>query len=484
MSPPLADLNADTRLRPLRRPSHPANRKSEYSVNRMKIAASKNSGTAPLRDANVLEETAHSHAAAMRASRIVLLILAISFAVQVFSPLRLCTDSLVLLSMAQSAAQGSGFLDHGETTVFPPGYPALIAILLKAGIGHPWAIVALNAILCGIGLVCFYAIAAHGFVQSRMLVLNLCSWFLLSWVLIKHFCLPLTDIAFFAVSMLCLYAMNQAWKAAHSARFAYFVCAAWALSIAAILVRRIGVALIPALIYTVVFHRPRFKMAQLRQAPRLKLILAFAICAAALLVLGSAAASTSTLSDYTVDRAPVLYRMSRIFNYRLTELGELLLNVPSSRVPASIAAVFPIAGGVLLILLAGGMIIRRAVFGPIEVFLCGYAGILFVWPYYDARFWLPVVPLVFTFGAVTVERFIRVRMVRPLLAIYVLVFALLGAGAIVYSSRVTFAGARFPDRYGDDTLRPTYCLVFGSCADPVVGSKVKPKALQLLRTYR
>ena len=421
----------------------------------------------------------------LRASRILLLVLIASFAVQVWSPLRLCTDSLVLLSMAESAAQGSGFLDHGHTTVFPPGYPALVAVLLRSGLGHPWAIVALNAILCGIGLICFYAIATNGLALSRVVALNLCSWFLLSWVVIKHFCLPLTDLAFLAVSMLCLYALNQAWQVRDDAsRFVSFVCAGWALTIGAILVRRIGVALIPALICTVVLHRPGLALKELKHAPKLKVTLVAAACLVGLLALGWATVSTSTLSDYSVDRTPLLYRLPRIFTYRLTELGELLLNVPASRLPRPLAHILPLAGGLLLTLVAGGMIIRRAIPGPIEVFLCGYAAVLFVWPYYDARFWLPAIPLLFAFAAVSVERLMRVRLAPQLVAAYVVLFALLGAGAIAYSSRVTFAGAKFPDVYGDDTLRSTYCVAFRACGGRVVYSKVKPKALELLNIYR
>jgi hypothetical protein len=40
--------------------------------------------------------------------------------------------------MAESAAHGGGFLDDGEKSVFPPGYPAMLAFLLRLGLAHPW----------------------------------------------------------------------------------------------------------------------------------------------------------------------------------------------------------------------------------------------------------------------------------------------------------------------------------------------------------
>jgi hypothetical protein len=33
--------------------------------------------------------------------------------------------------MAESAAHGGGFLDDGEKSVFPPGYPAMLAFIFS-----------------------------------------------------------------------------------------------------------------------------------------------------------------------------------------------------------------------------------------------------------------------------------------------------------------------------------------------------------------
>jgi hypothetical protein len=52
---------------------------------------------------------------------------------------------VILLSEADSAAHNGGFLFHGRITLYPPGYPALLAFLLRMGIAHTWVIVAMNA---------------------------------------------------------------------------------------------------------------------------------------------------------------------------------------------------------------------------------------------------------------------------------------------------------------------------------------------------
>src|SRR5690242_17716637 len=78
-----------------------------------------------------------------RSLQILLVVLTTSFLLQVFSPLRLNNDAIVLLSMGESAAHGGGFSDGGLKAVFPPGYPALLAALLRVGLAHPWVIVGL-----------------------------------------------------------------------------------------------------------------------------------------------------------------------------------------------------------------------------------------------------------------------------------------------------------------------------------------------------
>ena len=76
----------------------------------------------------------------------VILGLMAGYVAQMFTPLRLHPDTVVLLSMAESSIHGGGFLFHGKATVFPPGYPALMATLLRLNLAHPWVIAGLNLV--------------------------------------------------------------------------------------------------------------------------------------------------------------------------------------------------------------------------------------------------------------------------------------------------------------------------------------------------
>ncbi len=137
-------------------------------------------------------------------------------------------------------------------------------------------------------------------------------------------------------------------------------------------------------------------------------------------------------------------------------------------------------GLILFLLTIVGLATKRRDIGLTDVFLVCYMGILFAWPYYDPRFWLPVVPLLIAYLVLAIK---SLRLPNSMVMIYCIVFSTLGLVAIAYSTRITFAGSAFPDRYGDGTFRPTYCAAFGSCRDGGDPNRVDPKVLRLLRAY-
>ena len=432
---------------------------------------------------NVSNSTLQPPAAASRIwlARILLLLLAIGFLLQLNSPLRLNTDAVVLLSMGDSAAHNGGFLNHGQATVFPPGYPALLAFLLKAGFAHPWVILSLNAIFLVIGLLSVHALLVRRLFQDRTVVLVICSIFLLSYVVIKHFTLPLTDVPFFCCSMCCLALLDAAIHQASSLRFLTLALSAWLLALVAIAVRRVGLALLPALIFMLATS-PQFRLL----LKRASLVSRLALLAAALLVClvtAQVVRKTSTLSDLNTATQSVKTSelVARVFNYRLTELGELFANFPFSRTPEKLRFVTPWIGFFALLLFLYGLVSKRVQIGPTEVFLVCYTAILFTWPYYDARFWLPVLPLLAAYCALAAQ---RLRLPAVLVAAYCLVFAVLGFGALAYSTRISFAGPKFPDKFGDGRLRSTYCAALQSCAVVPNPSDVNPKVLHLLEEYK
>ena len=415
-----------------------------------------------------------------RFSQGLLLLLAICFLLQVFSPLRLNTDAIILLSMGESAAHGGGFLDSGQKTVHPPGYPALLAALMRVGLARPWAIVGLNAVFLSAGLFATYSLLIREFFEDKSVVLIICSLFLLSFIVVKHFPIPLTDVPFFCCSMCCLAVMSKTTKMDWNWRFVILAVAAWLLAVAAITTRRVGVALVPPLVFMIVCS-PHFKSLLKRLSRRTTLMI---VGASAIVGVGTmrVVAKTSTLVDFlsVAKQSKISTLVVQIISYRLTEFGELLGNLPMSKMPTQLHIMVPWIGLILFLLTLFGLATKRRHIGPTEVFLVCYMGILFAWPYYDARFWLPVLPLLIAYSVLAIK---SLRFPNGVVMIYCIVFSALGFVAIAYSTRISFAGSTFPDRYGDGTLRPTYCAAFQSCRDGGDPNKVDAKALRVLRAY-
>ena len=413
-----------------------------------------------------------------RFSLALLLVLAFCFVLQVVSPLRLNTDAIVLLSMGESGAHGGGFLDDGQKTVFPPGYPALLAVLLSLGLAHSWVIVGLNMVFLSIGLIAARSLLSLEFFEDRAAVLMICSFSLLSYVAVKHSTIPLTDVPFFCCSMCCIAAMSRIATADSNWRFVTLAGAAWFLAMAAISVRRVGLALVPPLVFAIM-RSSQFGVLLKQLSLRSKLIV---VASSLPMFIGTIyiVLRTSSLSDFSVEKVKIPNLVLQILFYRLTELGELFGNVPLTKMPARLQIIVPWMGFFLFLLVLSGLATKRREIGSTEIFLVCYMGILFVWPYYDARFWLPVIPLVGAYSVLAVK---TLNFPKVAVAMYCIVFATLGFCAIAYSTRISFAGSKFPDKYGDGYLRPTYCAAFHSCRDGSDPNKVNAKALRLLREY-
>ena len=415
-----------------------------------------------------------------RFSQGLLLLLAICYLLQVFSPLRLNTDSVILLSIGESAAHGGGFFDSGQQTVFPPGYPALLAVLIRVGLAHPWAIVGLNMVFLSVGLFAAYSLLIREFFEDKAVVLLICSFFLLSFVVVKHSTIPLTDVPFFCCSMCCLAVMNRTTKMDWNWRFVIFVGVAWLLAVAAITVRRLGVALVPPLVFVIV-GSPHFKPLLEFLSRRTKLII-IVVCVFVGVGTVYVVAQTSTLGDFyvVVNHSKISALVLKIIFYRFTEFGELFVNIPTSKTPTNFHVMVPWIGFLLFLLTLVGLGTKRREISPTEVFLVCYMGILFMWPFADTRFWLPVIPLLIAYSVFAIKSF---RLSNVVFTTYCIAFATLGFVAIAYSTRISFSGSTFPDRYGDGNLRPTCFAAFQSCRDGGDSNKVDAKVLRLLRQY-
>jgi hypothetical protein len=413
-----------------------------------------------------------------------LLLVSLAYLLQIASPLRLIVDGIDYLLQASSAADGGGFRVHGLRSVRPPGYPALIFLLVKAGIGKSWAIVALNCLLLGVGCWASYFVLCRSFGFENTTAEAIVLLTLLSFVMVKLVTHPLSDVCFFGASMPCLLLLLQAEADKQRTRFLWLALALPLMAFC-VEVRTIGIALIPAFIWAAADGISWANtLPQWMRRHKLRALVLFL----ALLAMAGWGSRSLLRSGYAKQNVVTLRARGLLGNvfWDLTahakEWGELAVNAPLSKLPPLLQVPVEIAGFVALIFCAIGLWVKRNRFTALDCYVLAFTGIVLAWPWSDVRFWLPLLPVLIGYVLMGAQRIAPPRLLRPAIMVYCSLFCLLGLIALGYSTRLTFAGRNFPDLYGDGTLRATYRLVFLG-ESPKRPEDVSQDAVYLLHRY-
>lgn len=402
-------------------------------------------------------------------------LLAFAYLLQTASPLRLNTDSILLLSMSASAADGKGFLFHSGATRFPTGYPAIVALLDRMGLASSGSMILLNCAFVAATLIAYYIFCRYWLDLPPRLSTGLCSVVMLSFVLVKHVTMPLGDVSFlglFTIAVLLTTRVQDAGGAIHWK----WLGLALIVTAAAITVRTIGISLLPAFAW--ILMAPFLSRAGKSRSIRWSLIFSLLIAA---LICGFFITQTRYFAETKAvyfQRNPAAWLLKNLF-WHVTELGEIGINIPAAKVPALLLPAFLLGGLLITGLILRGLWLRRRSFGTWEITFLTYSGLIFVWPYFDNRFWLPILPLIVVLIAQALIEAARLECFKFIAIALCIWFSVAGTAAIVYSTRISWAGTRFVEFYGNGSLRGTYrAAYFGQ--PNIVEDK---DALLLLKRY-
>jgi hypothetical protein len=381
-----------------------------------------------------------------------------AYLLQLASPLRLNTDSIVFLSLAQSFLEGGGFVFEERMTHFPVGYPLIVATLDRVGIASSPAFICVNLLSVGAGLLALRYLLQHSFRFSSRAALMVLLMTMLSFVFIKHITIPLSDPPYFGLSMLCLLAGTLAIDRKGASRYGFFLAEA-ALAIAAISIRTVGISLIPSVLYSIL---PTSFFSKLRLSePKANKLVAWS--GLSLFALLSVVSFVIIQSKYFQEAAKAYREASfvRLLVFKLYDWGELVTNIPVSVLPSVAYPLVLVLGATAFILIQRGFWLCRHTLNIVDIYAFVYLGLLILWPYRDARFWLPILPLLIAYVIKSLENILQFSTARWAARVYVTAFGLLGVLALGYSTWISFSGNDFPDRYGDYATRQTYQTAFG-----------------------
>jgi hypothetical protein len=301
---------------------------------------------------------------------------------------------------------------------------------------------------------------------------------LLCWVIVKHATLPLSDVPYFGFAMACLATLTWSIDQAPLRR-TIGIGIGVILMIAAILVRTVGIALVPAVVLSCL---PRSGWENLpgwfrRHPARSVLFLALLMVAAA------AGCVMVTQTRYFKEMNAEWCGWGELARIRLEDWGELVFNTSMAKLPRSLQTIVCVAGAVGALVVSWGAA-RRTRLDILDLYTLSYAGILVVWPYRDARFWLPIFPILAAYSWLAYQRLADRKWIRRAAGAYVAAFCLMGCVALIYSSRISLSGDRFPDLYGGGIYRDTYRASSGTHTEArSENTNVDFQLVQLIQRY-
>jgi len=320
-----------------------------------------------------------------------LTILILVYLLNCFTALRLTHDTIRYLLMEEWMEKGFSSGANASKDFLPYGYVVMLYVLSNLHLLHSFVIVFINELYL-FGALYFVQKIFIGYVQGWQLVI----YTLLSWLTIKFSITVLSEMQYLFFSTGALY-FYQSYRLRKLYKFLLWACIFF---IAAILTRAIGITLLMAVCFSLLIENKQQIGKYLLRNKALTVILA--ACATAIIYFSR----ELRLYDYMQFFLSPLSRYGMglliyIMRYHLVSWAEIFLNIPSSKitfVPSGLLNAVYIIIGILSLSAVFYLMFGKKIKTPLVVkyYLLTYLLIVFCWPFYESRFWLPIIPLLFS----------------------------------------------------------------------------------------
>ncbi|HEY4286873.1 MAG TPA: glycosyltransferase family 39 protein [Puia sp.] len=416
--------------------------------------------------------------------RFLLLSFAAFYLLGCFAPLRLEYDSIHYFSLKECLENACPAGFHAADDPHPLGYPVLLLVLSRLGLLHSFVIAGINALFLA-GSLFFVSGSFPPSLRSFLFFPLVC----LHWTFIKFFAYPLSEMQYLFFSTGCLYCFQRYTR---EKKWLWLI-AAFAGAGLAFFTRSAGCMLVPALLVGLMReHR------QLLKLPIVKILL---VGAGILSLTGVFLFSKALRIDMYLRSLQERGSPVPLLREHLKEWGQLIVNVPGNKVmtllPGRGNFLLIVAGLLLALVLIYALFIRRKeVPLVISTYLIAYCLLLFNWPFFDARFWIPVVPYMVVIivslrnvGGVGASRWAAAP--RGPVAIGALVFRvllilyfLMGLGAAGYSIYTMSHKAVLARTQAGGIFRNEYeTWFFGKPMSDTANHPVDQEVLSILKRY-
>jgi hypothetical protein len=402
-------------------------------------------------------------------------ILVVLYLLNCFTPLRMHVDMLRYFAIKDCLELGCPPESAAAKDYLPYGYTGLLFLLSKIGLLKSFVLVFLNCIFLFASL---YLIAKiFGLIVRPLFFVMLV---LLNWTIIKFVTHPLSEMQYLFFSSVCIYFF---WRYSDDKKI-FNLLGAFSFAGLAFLTRSVGVVLVAALVAAWIWQF-RKELALLISRNKILVSLLFLTLLGVFLFSKQLGLNhyTSVLNKQFVEGAT----FTRILQWHFTEWAEIGFNVPMLKavgyLPGSLGKILFILGGLMMTagFIYAVFIRKNNIPIIIKAYLLFYSLLMFNWPFYDPRFWVPVLP--FVAAAVSQLTISSNKAIRVFIQCFVGVYCLMGFLSVAYMTYTSLNKKVFAKTQANGAYRNEYETFFYGKPLSDTATKTDPAILSVLKRY-
>lgn len=396
------------------------------------------------------------------------------YLINCFSPLRLHVDMLRYFAIKDCIELGCPPDSEAAKDYLPYGYTGLLLLLSKIGLLNSFVIVFINcAFLFGSIYLAkkIFDLSGKTYLFIAMVLLN--------WTTIKFTTHPLSEMQYLFFSMASLYYFCKFTSTrSFVSLFLSFISAGLAF-----LTRSVGVALAAALVAGVIWQYKEQLLLLIRKNKVVVLILLIIIAGVAIF------SKQLGLDHYTGVFSKQFDEgvgFKDILGWHFTEWSELIVNTSQSKVaaylPDALSKTGFIVTGIIFFCVFVFLLFRnKKIPFIVKAYLVFYSVLMFNWPFYDPRFWVPVLPLM---AAVVIQSSFPVsKLSRGLQVTAFAVYMLIGVVSIGYMTYTSLNKKDFARTQANGVYRNEYETVFFGKPHSDTARHINQEVLHVIERY-
>lgn len=403
-------------------------------------------------------------------------ILALLYLANCYTPFRLHIDTMRYFAIKDCIELGCSPDSEAAKDYLPFGYTALLLGLSKAGVLSSFTIVLINCIFlfASLYIICkMFGASLNGYFFSVLVLLN--------WTIVKFTIHPLSEMQYLFLSIASLYFFNRFIKE----KEIFPLLMSFLFAALAFITRTVGITLVAAFVVSLLWeYRKKLIAFILKNKP------IFISVLLAVIVVGVFSRQLG-LNHYLMVFSKQFNEgvtFSEVLRWHFIEWTEISVNIPFTKVvdymPSLVKILFLIGG---VILFVGTLIIlflrRLEIPFVLSSYLIFYSLLIFNWPFYDPRFWVPILPICVAIIVQTPISFNKSKMLKWGLVTMTVMYSLLGVMSVGYFTYTSFSKSALARTQANGVFRKEYEAAFDARPEQLNTLKADSVVVHLLKRY-